>query len=738
MEVAALAGLLGLGYMLTLPKTSTVPVTVTEGFATRESSTPLFANGGQPPPLYPEDKTPPGHRTIPGLPRQPNTTIDTQNSDHARSLLFASPPSIPHDQATPHLYMSTNNQQQQDPDPEYSESGPSSSSSSNSNPWISPLTGIAMGVDEFTHANMVPFQRGAPKQNIQPDANRSVLDNMVGAGSLDIGKREQGPLFNPHREPTGNVFGFESVTSFMQDRMVAPMNRANERPMEAVRVGPGVGEGYSAVGAGGFQQFEAQEIARSRYMSVDDTRTASNPKLSYEGVMNAGAAINPMRGELGEVRKYRPDTFFLNETGERNFVTVGENTKPMVHSTQVLKFQSREETSTEAFGPAQSTDFSATYTVPSFKAPNGYQHEGTGFRHADGSAYGVADTDAVNNDFGRDGIELPVNQRNVTGERGQTLNLSGPAAQTVYEQDVARTTVRESTGANDRVGVAGAVGAKKLIVYDPMDMPSIPNREVTGPNSRFGAGGVAAVGAQKMTVYDPTDIARTTVRETTGATEFVGIAGAVGAKKLTVYDPTDLPRATTRNTLESVDTAMNVTRIGGGAAVLAFPDGMRPTTKASVSANSAYSGSAGPATFSAEQVYDTAYAMRTNPTKEVVASGRRPVAGNGSLETFNGQDYTNLSFRQPASDSLNDRENTTDRVMGATMGVEALGLQRPKDILQMDVSRDRNIHEILDTLNDNPYALPIHKIAQGVPLRRSGAGSAEGALMGISAGIPGW
>lgn len=704
MEVAALAGLMGLGYMLTLPSSKSK-----EGFATVESAR-VFPNGGQPAPLYPEDRTPSGRATIPGLPRQPNPAA-LREVDQVRNLVFGQlqpqePPQIRLDQGP------------QQPVEQA--------------PWISPLTGIAMDANSFTHANMVPFQRGSPTQNTVPESNRAFLDNMVGTGSLDIGKREQGPLFDPHREPVGNVFGLESMTSFLQDRMVAPTNRSNEKPVESVRVGPGVGEGYSSQGSGGFQQFEAQDIARSRYMSVDDLRAGSNPKLTYEGVMKAGGAINSVRGEVGEVRKYRPDTFYLNEDGERNFVTVGENTKPMVHSTPVLKFQSREETSAEAFGPAQSTDFSATYTVPSFKAPSSFQHEGAGFRHADGSAYGVANTDAVNNDYGRDGIDLPVNQRNVTGERGQTLNLAGPAAHTVYDQDVARTTIRESTGANDRLGTATGVGAKKLIVYDPTDMPSIPNREMTGPNNRMGG----AAGPQKMTVYDPTDIPSIPNREMTGPNKRTG--GVVGPQKLTVYDPTDLPRATTRNTLEAVDTAMNVTRIGGGASTLAVPDGVRATTKATVSANSAYSGSAGPGANSAEQVYDTAYAMRTNPTKEIIASGRRPIAGNGSTDTFNGQDYTNITFRQPASDSVNDRLNASDRVTGgATLGVEVLGLQRPKDVLRMDVSRDRNIHEIMDTLNDNPYAMPIHKIAQGVQVRR-GAGPAESSLQGMSTGIPGW
>ena len=67
------------------------------------------------------------------------------------------------------------------------------------------------------------------------------------------------------------------------------------------------------------------------------------------------------------------------------------------------------------------------------------------------------------------------------------------------------------------------------------------------------------------------------------------------------------------------------------------------------------------------------------------------------------------------TDSLNDRGNTSERVIGPPLGKEALGLLRPRNILKLDISRERNIHEILDTLDDNPYALAVHKIAQGGP-----------------------
>ena len=307
-------------------------------------------------------------------------------------------------------------------------------------------------------------------------------------------------------------------------------------------------------------------------------------------------------------------------------------------------------------------------------------------RHADGSTYGVVNTDAKNNDYGASNYEILTNQRNVTSERGQALNLvaaGAPKALKAYDPaDVTRATVRESTGANDFIGISSPDG-----------------------------------GAQKHTIYDPNDVARTTFRELTGQTDFIGISSPDGgAQKLTVYDPTDITRVTARNINAEPDKARNVTRAGmPGLSTLQFPDGMRKTTKEQVSASSAYGGVAGAANAKAEQVYDAAYNMRQYPTKEILSARRQPIAGNGNIAIFNGEDYINQTYRKPMSDALNDRQNSSERVVGPPLGKEALGLLRPRNILKLDVSRERNIHEILDTLDDNPYALPVHKIALGGP-----------------------
>jgi hypothetical protein len=688
MELAAIAGLLGVGYMLTRTSEQT------EGFSTAEETMDWDEGPGVPPPLYPTDKLAPGQPTMssPGKPRQPLRQGDSQldlyynlpsggslpsnpatDPDlYPRSIVFSSPAppkQAPQTAITAQVQMRTDGVEQM---PVYN-SGKT---------VISALTGLPIQAEDFTHNNMVPFYRGSLKQNMADTGNRQTLDNYAGTGFDQISKREQAPLFDPHREPTGNINGMESITSFVQDRILAPTSRAGERPVEPTMVGPGLGEGFSSIPKGGFQQFETNEIARQR-LSIDELRAESNPKISYEGVVVPGKALATQRGDLGEIRKYRPDTFFLNENGERNFVTsTGDSLKPTERATEVMKYQSRIETTSEFMGPAASADFTATYTVPSFRAPLARQQEGFGMRNADGSNYGVANTDAPNNDFGASSYEFLTNQRNVTSERGQALNLveaGAPKALTVYDpSDVTRATIRESTGANDFIGISSPAGA-----------------------------------AQKLTVYDPNDVARTTFRELSGQTDYVGVSSPDGgAQKLTVYDPTDIMRVTARNVMAEPDKAMNVTRAGmPGLATLQFPDGMRKTTKEQIS--SGYGGVAGAANAKAEQVYDTAYNMRQYPTKEILSARRKPIAGNGNIAIFNGEDYINQSYRKPMTDALNDRVNTSDRVVGMPLGKESQGLQRPRNILQLDVSRDRNIHDILDTLDDNPYAMPVHKIALG-------------------------
>jgi hypothetical protein len=204
----------------------------------------------------------------------------------------------------------------------------------------SSLAGINIASADFTHNNMVPFFRGSVKQNMGDRSNGTLLDEFTGAGSLQFNKREQSPMFEPAKEPMGNPFGLESSTDFMQGRIVESRNRANEKPFESIRVGPGLNEGFTQIPSGGFQQEAGVDFIQSRMPRTDDLRVANNPKLTYAKPVVPGAhfiTTSVAPDTFGDVNKYRPDTFYINEKGERNFGGKSDTTKAMMESIQILK-----------------------------------------------------------------------------------------------------------------------------------------------------------------------------------------------------------------------------------------------------------------------------------------------------------------------------------------------------------------------------------------------------------------
>jgi hypothetical protein len=486
---------------------------------------------------------------------------------------------------------------------------------------VSPLTGIAMKPEEFTHANMVPFYRGTAKQNMSDTANRNVLDNFTGSGYFQQEKREQGPMFEQRKEPTGVPNGTAIATDFMQSYVVAPTNRAGERPFEQVRVGKGLGQGFTSLPSGGFQQSDALVYARPR--TTDELRTANNPKLTYEGRTVKGSHYISVPGKLGEVRKYQPDKFYLNKNGERNFKTTGANLKATERPVQVLRETTRPETTVEYEGIAKSQDFNATYTVPSTRAPMVKQAGSWGFRNADSTNYADKDTEKNQNDYGKASIEIRPNERFYTSERGQTLNLkpqgsgkvllplqdgprqtrkdenlgnpnqagyvnSGILKGPAYDpNDTARTTIKETLLDGDYLG--NAAGPLKLTTYDPDDIAKTTIKETTEDSDYIGV----VAGPVKLTVYDPDDTARTTIKETTEDDGYVGIATPNMPQQLTIYDPEDIAKITIRNTTDDFDYTRNLKRADNpDQSYLPYTDIARVTDREELSATSEYFGNA--------------------------------------------------------------------------------------------------------------------------------------------------
>jgi hypothetical protein len=509
---------------------------------------------------------------------------------------------------------------------------------------VSSLSGNRINASEFTHNNMVPFYGGSVKQNVRAAANNSLLDTYTGAGYTQITKKEVETMFD-YQRPFGNPFGMESSTDFVQSRVDLPRARNGERPFEPTRVGPGVNEGYGMIGKGGFQQFEVNEIMRPK--TSDELRVANNPKMTYlQPVVPGQHMVTNPADNPGEVRKYRPDTFYIDPTLSRAGAAAPADVhKEMSRPIQVLPETTRTETTTEAFGPAAGQDTYQSYVAGSYRTPMTQQYGGAGFRNADSTAWYTPEIGSPEADYGKSSYENRPNERTATSERTMALNLAP--------------------------GETGQVSVRYLD-------DARPTRRVEQEDgfTQLGPGYGGAGGAPSVTVWDPNDVARTTVKETTIKWDYRGVASSGSApNRLKVYDPKDIAR---------------------------------PTQKAQLS-NRQYYGTGGNANWGVMNE-DFAYNMRTNPNKEQIAKGRKPIAGNGGIAIFEG-DPGKQTAKRLASDDINDRVNSINRVDSLPPGVGDLGQIKYRVPLRLDVAAERNTPDIVEAVDDNPLQQSLHRIA---------------------------
>jgi len=513
---------------------------------------------------------------------------------------------------------------------------------------ISPLSGQRILSNEFKHNNMQPFFGGRIKQNMAPQANTGVLDMYNGNGSTQMRKKEVENMFETSRAPYGNPYGMEDHTDFIQSRIAthAPTVRNGEKPFEPTKVGAGLGERFGFAGKGGFQQLEINEIMRPK--DTNELRVLTNPKETFDQPIIPGSHfIGTASTDAGEVRKYKPDTFYVDQTGERYFVTTGDVIKETVRSTQVMPHTTRPETSVEYEGIASSQDFGESYVTGSYRNPMGQQYGGAGYRNADMTGYYTKNTDGDKADYGKSSIEIRPNERLETSERVMALNAV-PAENGLgmsHFTDDARPTRRSET---------------------------IGNIRMTG--TPFNAIDRAAA----ITVWDPKDIARTTVKESTIYLDRMGIMAAASApERLKVYDPEDIAK---------------------------------PTQKSQLSNGLAWTGPGGNGAWSDAMDNTAAYNMRSNPNKEQIARGRKPIAGNGSVATFKGDPGLQLSKKLDI-DIMNDRAMAVNRSMDITPGVGDIGRVEYRVPLKLDVSRERNTYSAVEAVENNPLMQSLSKNA---------------------------
>lgn len=400
---------------------------------------------------------------------------------------------------------------------------------------ISPLSGKQMELEHFTHNNMTPFFGSNATQSTVPDVNSTRIENFSGNIKNYRNKSEIPTMFDPQFN-VGNVYGSQNYTDETFQRYVASNKKQNEAPIRPVQVGPGLNAGFTSQPQGGFQQANSLDYIKPK--TVDELRVATNPKLTYRGRVIAGQK-ETQRGLVSKPSKNRPEKYYRNSP-ERYMTSVvrkKNRTRDRVNAKRTNRQCSTSYTG--AAGPSQ-------HTRPTkrglYKKSTKNCYVNSGVRNADATGSWNGENDEEN--YGKNSINLPLNERDTTQKDAPILNLTTFVKSVVAPvQDIMKTSRKENFIGNARPnGNFNASMPKKMTVHDSNDVMRTTIKETNIHDVRAGN----MNGPQKITVYDPNDIARTTIKETNIHNNSNG--NLSGPSKIQVHDPNDVARTTIKET----------------------------------------------------------------------------------------------------------------------------------------------------------------------------------------------
>jgi hypothetical protein len=338
------------------------------------------------------------------------------------------------------------------------------------------LTGNYLESEQFKHNNMVPFYGGKMKgYTYDTNIAETVLDNMIGSGSQVIKKIEQAPLFKPE-DNVQWAYGAPNNSDFYQSRVNPVLKNNNVKPFESEYVAPGLNQGYTTEGSGGFNSgMQSRDTWLPK--TVDELRVATNPKLEYSLENHEGPADAVIKnvGVFGRMEKQRPDKFYINSQ-DRWFTTNGSEKGETLRPIQEMGVIRRPDDVYYA-GVAGPTDRVANYVPPQYEMSK--RHEPFTCDVAVSTAQGKGPTN--------DGDNYIKSYTNYNNHRS-----------TVKQVDTFRS------------GFTSAIGA---VIAPIMDILRPSRKEEVVSNIRIYGEAGSRVPANY--VNNPNDITTTTVKETT-------------------------------------------------------------------------------------------------------------------------------------------------------------------------------------------------------------------------------
>ena len=398
------------------------------------------------------------------------------------------------------------------------------------------LTGEKVNVTSLSHNNMTPFLKKNVTQNTNVENMYPILDNISGINSLKPQKQEVPCMFKPEINAGGNICGMKNNDDFFKSRIEISEIANNFFPIEKIRVGPGLNQGYGSESTGGFHQGDTLEYSKPR--NLDELRSKINQQQKYFEIPVKGHIKGPdRRGEIAPMTKQRPDTVF-EQTEDRWLKTTGANSKDTLRPAQNIRPTTRQESHIEYTGPIARSELNQ----------------------------------GINDDYGKSKIILYDNERETTEQRTVVTNVTSIIKALVAPvMDALKYTNKEYTVEAARgVGNPSVQIPSKPTLYDPVNHIM----KTTVKETTIYDGDAGNLTGNKETYSALMDNAKTTIKETT---IHDGEAGNLTGNKETYSALMDNAKTTTKETTIHDNDAGNLT--GNKETYSALMDNAKTTVK---------------------------------------------------------------------------------------------------------------------------------------------------------------
>ena len=341
------------------------------------------------------------------------------------------------------------------------------------------LSGKEIRYGEITHNNQVPFFGSSVTQSTSGN-NESILDKYTGSGTQKIAKQGVAPLFKPQKDMNW-THGMPSTTDYMQSRMKSVLTQKmnNTKPWKEIRVAPGLNQGYTEKGSGGFNSgMGARDTWRPK--NVDDLRAKTNPKMQFGGQFLGAYKPNQI-GVHGRVEKNRPDTYYVNSEN-RWLTTTGVEKKQTARGKIALKPENRAYQTREYFGGGV-PDGNGTYVERNYNKSEKPQFKSANLGPATSrDGWDVKGVDKDMREIQQEGYRPLANSRSLTKQQKELGPVSrGFKAMVTPILDVLRPSRKQNVIGNKRpMGNAnGKWNVSNNVVWNPANKAKTTIKEQT-------------------------------------------------------------------------------------------------------------------------------------------------------------------------------------------------------------------------------------------------------------------